>query len=115
MGASAPWGRGIQGDLGVLLEESVGAGSEGRKDLGHESREGESPHRGVIRNESEERGKEWVNHLGVLSSSFLRAGTASAVSTGTLGILHCYPAPSRWNQVLRKQLVLAKKWSKKAA
>lgn len=54
-------GRVIHGDLGILLEKSVGAGLEGRKDLGHKVGKEESPCWGVKRNESEEMGKEWEN------------------------------------------------------
>lgn len=50
-------GRIIHGDLGILLEENVGACLEGRKDLGHKVGEEESPCWGVKRNESEEMGK----------------------------------------------------------
>lgn len=97
VGPELPGDRVIYGDLGTLLEESVGAGLEGRKDLGHKVGEEESSCWGVIRHESEEMGKEQENYSGILSSSFLRAQTASSVSPGALSVLHCYSAQSRDN------------------
>lgn len=86
---------------------------EGRKDLGHKVGEEESPCWGVIRNESEEMGKEQENYSGILSSSFLRAQMTSSVSPGALSALHCYSAQSGDNWALSKHLLLVEKWSKR--